>query len=123
MKEFVICAVKGVFSVSLVDSKNGKHIVEIELPMLPHSLKSLSEGWTLFGGLNDDGMLSYNFYKDEYFPGVFRYSLSTIHDIIYLEEKGFVLISSVDACYNFYKFKSSKFHIYLNLVSSFEFYL
>lgn len=92
------------------ETETGLTILKIPLPILSHTFKGLENGWILFSGMNYDGMLTYNLYKDKFFPGVFKYSQDTIHGIIYFEKRRLLVVAGNEGSFNLYRFNSGKFN-------------
>ena len=89
LKEFLLSGIHGQEEIILRDIETAKKIIKIPLPFLAHAVKALENGWIIFAGMNYNGMLTYNLYKDKYFPGVFKYTTATIHGMQYFKEKKF----------------------------------
>lgn len=103
--EFLFCSIYGEKEVRLIEVETKYQILKIELPILSNALKGLDNGWVLFGGMYNVGILMYNIYKDKFFPGVFKYSKATIHGILYFEKKKILVVVGNEGYFTVYKVK------------------
>lgn len=113
MKEFLICALKGETSLQFLNIKTGKKLFQIEMPKIVGQVKSLHKGWLTVSGLKDEGLFTYNVYKDEFYPGIFRVTGTILNDILFLPNIKTLIVSYDDACFSMFTLlDSSHFGLY-----------
>ena len=102
-KEFLRGGIHGEREIQVLDIDSQEKINKITLPILAHAIKGLDNGWVLLSGMNLDGMVTYNIYKEKFFSGVFKYSKATVHGIIYFKSRKLIVIAANEGYFTLYR--------------------
>lgn len=81
------------------------------MPKVVGLVKSMHKGWLTVSGLKDEGLFTYNVFKDEFYPGLFRVPGTIVNDILFFSNIKTLVVGYNDACFSIFTLLESNFFI------------